>query len=343
MKIGIMSTGLYIPESKMTGQEIARLAGLPLEVVEQKMGIKEKPIPGPDDHTCEMGICAARQAIERAGIAPEEIDLVIYIGEEYKEYPVWTAGIKLQQEIGAVHAWAFDISLRCGTAVLGLKLAKDIMLADDSIRTVLLAGGYRNGDLVNYQNPRTRFLFNLAAGGGAILLRKGWHKNEVLSSHILTDGSFSEDVIVPAGGTKAPLTPESRPYLEVTDPAGMKQRLEQKSLQNFFTAVRQSLAKSGFTEKDLHYLGILHMKRSAHDAILHELGLTQEQTVYLDHYGHMGQIDQILSLELGLRDGKIKEGDVVVLVSAGIGYAWGATTIRWGGETSNDNHSTEAS
>lgn len=332
--IGIMSTGLYLPPYKMSGLEIAQRSGLPVEVVEEKMGIKNKVVPGPEDHPCQMGVLAAKQAIERAAIDPKEIDLVIYIGEEHKEYPVWTAGIKLQQEIGAVNAWAFDCALRCGTTILGLKLAKDLMFSDDSIRTVLLAGGYRNVDLVNYKNPKTRFLYNLAAGGGAILLRKGWQENEVLSTSMITDGSFSEDVIVPVGGTKQPLTPDLLSqelfYLDVPDPQGMKERLDQKSMNHFTSVIRQSLERSGFTEKELDYLAILHMKRSAHQYVLKELGLTEEQSVYLEEYGHIGQFDQILSLELGLQQKKIKSGDLVVLVSAGIGYAWGATTIRWG-------------
>ena len=173
MHIGIVSTGIYIPESFITGAKIAELAGIPEAVVEGKMGIKKKPVPGPNDHTCEMGIKAARIAIEKAGINPLEIDLVIYIGEEYKEYLLWTAGIKLQEEIGATNAWAFDTALRCGTTVMALKLAKGLMLSDPAINTVLLAGGYRNGDFIDYKNPRTRFMYNLGAGGGAILLKKG--------------------------------------------------------------------------------------------------------------------------------------------------------------------------
>jgi 3-oxoacyl-[acyl-carrier-protein] synthase-3 len=110
----------------------------------------------------------------------------------------------------------------------------------------------------------------------------------------------------------------------------MKERLEQKSMNNFLKVIRESLRKSGFSEKDISYLGILHMKKSAHEYVLKELGLSEEQSIYLEDYGHIGQIDQILSLELALSDGKVKEGDVVVLVSAGIGYAWGATTIKWG-------------
>lgn len=318
----------------MTSEEIAEKAGLPLEVVEQKMGIKEKPIPGEDDHTVEMGVRAANKAIEKAGIDPKEIDLVIYIGEEYKEYPVWTAGIKLQHEIGATNAWAFDTALRCGTTVMALKLAKDMMLQDESIETVLLAGGYRNGDLINYENSSTRFMFNLAAGGGALILKKGHAENRILTSHLITDGAFSEDVIVPAGGTKQPFSQQAAEaglhFFDVPDPAGMKARLEEKSMVNFIQCIEKALEKSGYTKKDVDYVAILHMKRSAHHYVLDQLGLSAEQSIYLEDYGHIGQIDQILSLELAEAEGKLKDGSIVVLVSAGIGYAWGANVIKWG-------------
>lgn len=332
MTIGILSTGLYLPSTTMTSREIAEKAGLPLEVVENKMGIKKKTVPGPGDHTCAMGIQAARRAIEKACIDPKDIDVVIYIGEEHKEYPLWTAGIKLQEEIGAYRAWAFDVALRCGTTIMAMKLAKSLLKTDPSVKTVLLAGGYRNSDFIDYENPRTRFMFNLAAGGGAMILQKGFKKNMVLETSIITDGSFSEDVIVPVGGTKEPLTGESigRYKLDVTDPEGMKKRLQQKTMDHFLKVVRESLYKSGYEEEDVSYLAMLHMKKSAHRYVLKELGLTDEQSIYLEEYGHIGQFDQILSLELAEESGKLKEGDVVVLVSAGIGYAWGATTIIWG-------------
>lgn len=334
MQIGIVSTGIYLPEKTMTGREIAEKAGIPVTVVEEKMGIKKKHIPGPDEHTCEMGILAARKALEKASFNPLDIDLVIYIGEEHKEYPLWTAGIKLQEAIGAFNAWAFDTALRCGTTVMALKVAKSMMLSDPGIRTVLLAGGYRNVDFIDYENPRTRFMYNLGAGGGALLLQKDYSENLLLETEILTDGSFSEDVVVVAGGTKHPISSEAIAkrlnMLDVLDPEGMKQRLEEKSMSNFLKVIRESVRKSGYTVDDIAYLAILHMKKSAHEYVLRELGLSDEQAIYLEDYGHIGQIDQILSLELALREEKVKDGDLVVFVSAGIGYAWGATTIKWG-------------
>ncbi|PUA38261.1 hypothetical protein C8Z91_16225 [Paenibacillus elgii] len=332
--IGIVSTGMYIPETFQTSKEISELSGVPQDVVENKFGILRKPVPGADDHSCEMGIRAARLAIAKAQLDPADIDLVIYIGEEHKEYPVWTAAMKLQQEVGAIRAWAFDVGMRCSTTVMALKVAQSMMIADRSIRTVLLAGGYRNGDLIDYGNRHTSFMFNLGAGGGAILLQREYGRNHVLASHLITDGTFSEDVIVPAGGTKHPLTLEAieqrKHFFHVPNPQRMKERLEEKSMGYFLEAVRQSLAKSGYTEKDIAYAAMLHMKKSAHDYVLRQLGLSDDQSIYLNEFGHIGQLDQILSLELAASSGKLKDGDVVVLISAGIGYAWGATTIRWG-------------
>ncbi|HEU4963486.1 MAG TPA: 3-oxoacyl-ACP synthase [Bacilli bacterium] len=332
--IGIVSTGLYVPSHYETSAEIAAQSGIPQEIIETKMGFTRKTIPGPDDHTCQMGIWASEEAIRKSGLDPKAIDLVLYVGEEHKEYPLWTAGIKLQEAVGAVNAWAFDLQQRCGTMVMALKVAKDMMIADPEIRTVLLAGGYRNSDFIDYSNPRTRFMYNLAAGGAAVILQKGHAQNQLLASQIITDGSFSEDVAVVAGGTKHPITAEAIEqrlnYLDVMDPEGMKQRLEQKSMHNFTTVIERAVAKSGYAPSDIDYLAILHMKRSAHEHVLKHFGLSDEQTYYLSEYGHIGQCDQILSLELGLQSGRIKPGDLVVLVSAGIGYAWDACVVKWG-------------
>lgn len=334
--VGIRSTGVYIPSTFMTSADIARETRIPQEVIEEKLGFKRKPVPGPDDHTIQMGIKAARLALEKGHIKPEEIDLVIYIGEEYKEHLLQTGAIKLQGGIGATRAWGFDVQLRCGTTVMALKVAKDLMLANENLNTVLLAGGYRNGDLISYKNPRVRFMYNLGAGGAAVVLQKSLGRNVVMGSRILTDPSLADAVGVTAGGTKVPLTPKAVAQglytLDVFDPEGMKNRLEEVSMPNFLKVIKEALEESGYTTADIGYLCLLHMKRSAHEYILSQLNLKPEQSIYLEDYGHIGQMDQILSLELALERGLVKDGDVVVMVSAGVGYAWAATVVRWGPE-----------
>lgn len=110
----------------------------------------------------------------------------------------------------------------------------------------------------------------------------------------------------------------------------MKARLNEKSTPNFLFVIRDALKKSGYSQEDLDYLAILHFKYSAHKYILEELGLDESQSIYLRDYGHMGQIDQILSLKLALEEGRIKDGDIIATVGAGIGYAWAANVIKWG-------------
>lgn len=331
---GIVAVGTYIPASYISGADIARLTGIPEDVIVHKFGLERKPVAGPDDHTNAMAVWAAQDALTRSGISADEIDVVLCTTEEWKEYPLWTAGIKLAYDIGAHRAWALDVQLRCSTTVAALKLARALMLADDSVNTVLIAGGYRNGDLVDYANPRSRFLINLSAGGGAMILRRGFTRNQVLSAELIVDGSFSLDVIVPVGGTVQPLTADAlasgRNKLDVPDPEGMKGRLDALSMQNFLKVADMALASAGCTRAGIDYLNILHMKRSAHDFVLRELGLQDNQTSYLNQYGHIGQQDAMLSIKLGLESGNLKDGDLMLIVAAGIGYAWGASVVRWG-------------
>jgi 3-oxoacyl-[acyl-carrier-protein] synthase-3 len=328
-RAGLVAVASYLPQGHMEAGEIAAATGLPERVVREKLGIVRKVLPGPDDGPHGMAVRAAERLIEEQRLDPMEIDVVISITEEYKEYPVWTTGIALQDEIGARRAWAFDLAQRCGTGVLALKLAQSLIISDPGVNTVLIAGGYRNIDLIDYQNPRVRFMYNLAAGGGAALVRRGG-QNPLLGVAIRTDGSFSRDVIAPRGGTAAPLGDWSRPFLDVPDPDGMKQRLEERSMSNFLAVVDEALERSRLTRADIGYLAILHMKRSAHLGVLRELGLREEQSVYLEEYGHIGQIDQIISTELALRSGRLQDGKALVWVSAGIGYAWDAAVIGWG-------------
>ncbi|HEX7004340.1 MAG TPA: 3-oxoacyl-ACP synthase [Trueperaceae bacterium] len=330
--IGVTGIGVYLPEARLTAGPIAQASGLPEWVVQEKLGLSAKPVPGEDDHPTEMGVRAAREALSEAGVTPQAVDVVISITEEYKEYPVWTAGIKLAHDLGATRAYAFDVGQKCGTGVLALKLARDLLRSDPELDTVLIAGGYRNGDLIDFADPNVRFMYNLGAGGAAAVVQRDAGRNELLASAIRTDGSFSLDVLVPVGGTKEPITAHNvdRYRLQVPDPQGMKERLEQKSLDNFVQVVREAVAKSGSDLADIAYLAMLHVKPSAHRYLLEQLGLDESRSIYLRDYGHLGQVDQFLSIKLAQEAGKLRQGDLVVLVAAGVGYVWNAICLRWG-------------
>lgn len=332
--VGIVSAGVYIPRTFITAAEIGRRSGIPEEIAAQKMGIVRKPIPGPDDHTNAMAVWASQDALAQTNIKPDDIDLVLCTTEEWKEYPLWTAGIKVAYDLGATRAWAIDVQMRCATTMATLKMAKAMMLSDPDINTVLVAGGYRNGDRVNFANQRTRFAFSLSAGGGAILLQKNYPRNELLESAVRIDGSYSLDVIWSAGGTVRPLTPELLQqdmfYLDVPDPDGFRERLDKVTMKNFFAVIDEALAKSGLTRRDVGFLNVLLMKPSAIQYILQELGLRDDQTVTLYEYGHIGQQDQALAIKLGLESGRLRDGMVMLMIAAGVGWAWSASVVRWG-------------
>ncbi|OAA31814.1 hypothetical protein AT15_03010 [Kosmotoga arenicorallina S304] len=332
--VGIAGIGIYLPEQRISAKEISELSKIPENVIAEKFGIRQKFLPGPGDTTSYMAIKASEKAIEDAKISPEDVDLLIWGGGQHKDYPCWLAGLKVAHEIGASRAWSFDMEAMCGSMMVAIDIAKSIMLTRNDVNTVLIASGYRNVDLINPAEPSTSFMLDIGAGGAAVVLKKNLGRNIVLASSFKGDGSFSEDCVVPVGGTKNwPMKEQDVKdfYFKVSgDPAEFKKRLSEKTTPNFFKVIRESVKNSGYREKDIDYLAILHFKRSAHYAVLQELGLTPEQSTYLENYGHIGQNDQLLSIKLGLEKGKIKDGSLIVMVGAGLGFVWAATTIRWG-------------
>lgn len=325
--IVLKKAAVWLPDGFEDSHFIASESGVPEHVIRTKMGITRKCRADADTHPGEMAVRAARKVMK--DIDPLSIDMVIWTGSEYKDFIVWTAGIYVQRELGLKNARSFDISARCSNKILGLYLAKNIMMSDPKINRILLCGGHKTGDLVNYKDPNTRFLFNLADGGSAMLLERG-EENPLLDSAIISDGDFTMDVIVPAGGTRNPTrsNPDvSMTYLQVPDVDGMRERLEKRSISNFLKVIED--ASNNSLKKPIDYLALLHMKKSAHDAILDPLHLKQSQSIYLDHYGHFGAPDQVLSLGLAEKRGLLKKGDHVVLASAGIGYMWSAMALRW--------------
>ena len=336
VNVGIVGTGVYLPKKIMTSAEIAAATGgiWSEDAVRSKLGIHQKYIAGPDEGTQEMGALAALKCLEKTGVDPKEIDLILCMGEEWKEYPLTTSALYIQDRIGAVNAWGIDVQNRCCTCVSAMKIARDMMVADDEINTVLIAGGYRNGDFVDYTDKDMSMMFNLSCGGGAILLKKNYGKNLLLGSKIIADGSLARTAGVEIGGIANPFTPENveEGYrsLRLLDAKKMKDRLNVVSMPNWSRCIDESLQQAGLERKDIDYLDILHIKRSGHNGMLADLGLTEENTIYLEDYGHIGQVDQILSLELALEQGKVKPGSVVCMIAAGIGYVWSANVIRWG-------------
>ncbi|MEO0563008.1 MAG: 3-oxoacyl-ACP synthase [Chloroflexota bacterium] len=332
--IGILGIGTYFPPGIETAADLEGPTGIPADILERKMGIRQRHVATDDaDSVTAMASRAAQMALENAGIGADEVKLVISHGSEHKDHVVWNAAAKIQHNVGATNAYAFEMYALCAGAPIAMNMARGMMLADPSLDTVLLAAGSRENDLINFENQRSRFMFNFGAGAGAMILRRDHNENVILGASAITDGSLSESVIltesaVPAGASAT--VGEVKGRLDVTDLTYMGERLGETSLPNFTRVITEAVEKSGSSVDDIAFMGITHMKRSFYTQILESVGLTPDQSVYLEDYGHVQSVDQALAIQLGLEQGKIKPGDLIVLAGAGTGYTWSAVALRWG-------------
>ncbi len=200
--------------------------------------------------------------------------------------------------------------MRCCTTISALKMAKDMMTADPDINTVPIGAGYPTGDLVNLKKRLTTFAFSIGSGAGATLLRGNWPGNHVLSSHLMTDGSLGKHDIIPASGT----------VQFPTDDAVAKGLFH----------IDEALRKSGYTRADVGFLNMVLIKPSGYQDMLQCVGLTEEQSVCNADYGHIGERDSIINIIEGVKQGRLKDRDLMIIVAAGIGWVWGASCVKWG-------------
>jgi 3-oxoacyl-[acyl-carrier-protein] synthase-3 len=325
--------GTHFPEPIETAADMAGPTGIPEHVLIEKMGIWQRHVSPPGEALTTLAVCAARKALDDAGLSPKDVDLIISHGSEHKDHLIWVAAGKIQHELGAVRAFGFDLSAVCAGGPIAMDVARGMMQTNENLRHVLLVAATREREVINLRNPRSRFMFNFADGAAAVVLRRGQTHNQILGAAAITDGSLAETVVLTeaaASGDSPLIVGDLRGRLDVTDYDFMSQRLADVTLDNFMSVIWDAVEKSGATLADIGFLGITHMKRSFYLQLLDAIGLAPEQSVYQENYGHVQSADQIIALEMGLREGKIKDGTLIVLVGAGAGYTWSAVAVHWG-------------
>ncbi|MDP9265156.1 MAG: 3-oxoacyl-ACP synthase [Chloroflexota bacterium] len=331
--VGIVDVSAYSPSGFQTAEEVAALSGIPAAVVRERFGLDGKHVAGADEH---VSVLAARAAAPLLARHDGDVGALLYMGSPHRDFPVWSAAPKVQQLLGrrVAGALAFDIQGVSAGAPIALELAKGLLAVDERMSQVLLAGGSREHDLIDYTNERSRFMISFGAGGAAVLLRRDHPENHVLATCGFTDGSFADDVMVPAGGSREPASLETvrarRHYLDVRDPSAMKARLDPIAARNFIAVATEAVERSGHRLADIDLLCPIHTKRSLFRDVLAGLGLREDQGVYLADHGHMSALDPLVGLHRAREEGRLRDGALVVLLAAGTGYSWAATAIRWG-------------
>lgn len=331
---GIAGLASYLPGKWMSAAALGAASGVPEAVLTGRFGIVGKHIAAPGEHVTGLAVAAARKLLAEQGTDPADVDAVVYFGSTWKDYPVWQAAPRITHELGCERAFALELDYTsCGSPV-ALRVAKALLVSEPEIRTLLLVGASCESRLVDYANERCRFMFDFGDGAVAVLLVRDHPRNRILDTAMITDGSLSLHVKVPAGGSARPASAETvaagQHLLDVADLNGMRDRLGAVSLDNFVRVAASAVKQSGLTLRDVDYVVPIHLKRSMQDTLLECLGLDGSQAIYLEDTGHMSGVDNLLGLDRLARGGRLRDGDVVLLLAAGIGYTWAATVIRWG-------------
>jgi 3-oxoacyl-[acyl-carrier-protein] synthase-3 len=335
--VGVAATASYLPERWMCAAELAQVTGIPEIVIVERFGLRGKHLAAADEHVTDLARVAALQLLTEREFDPLDIDAVIYFGSTWKNYPVWQAAPRIAHELGCRRAFALELDYTsCGSPV-ALRVAGALAATDPHVRNVLLVGASCESRLLNYANMRSRFMFTFGDGATAALLSRDDDAGRILGTVMLTDGSLSLHVKVPAGGSATPASADTvalrQHCLDVEDGEQMSERLSEVSLNNFVQAAEQAAKRSGLGLGDIAFICPIHIKPSMHNAIIAALGFSADQAVYLDDTGHMSGVDNLLALDRLARSGRLRGGDLVLMLAAGTGYTWAATVLEWGRRT----------
>jgi 3-oxoacyl-[acyl-carrier-protein] synthase-3 len=322
----IVGWGKYVPPKVMTNHDIAKIVDTSDEWIVPRTGIRERRIAGPKESAFTMGYAAAREALEKADILPSEVGLII-CATATPEHTFPSTASLIQDALGATHAGAFDLSAGCAGFVYALSIASQIIQGGGH-KVVLVAGSETLSRVVNWKDRGTCILFG--DGAGAVVLQASEQPGGILSTLVRSDGSGGDLLIIPAGGSKMPASPESILRNQHTI------QMDGSEVFRFATrvvdkATREVVAQAGLTLDDIelfipHQANLRIIKAGARALNVDE----SRVFVNLEKYGNTSSASIPLALCEAVEQGRIRPGDHIVLIGFGAGLAWAAATIQWG-------------
>lgn len=323
--VGILGTGKYVPERRLTNQDLERMVETNDEWIVTRTGIRERRIADPVQATSDLAYEASVRALESAGLAPEDLDLIIVATITPDMFFPSTACL-LQDRLGAKKAAAFDLSAACSGFVYGLATASSF-IKTGMYRNVLVVGAETLSRITDYTDRNTCILFG--DGAGAVVLGEVPEGRGFQSFVLGADGSGGELLRICGGGSRVPASEQSV--------ADKRHFLEMNGRDVFKFAVRvmgssaeEALAKAGLTKEDIDLLVPHQANIRIVQSAMERLGLSEDKAVVnLDRYGNVSAASIPLALVEAVEEGRVKEGDRLLLVGFGGGLTWGATVLVW--------------
>lgn len=325
--VRLVSTGCYLPPIEVTNDTLrARFAGSAPEFVdkmEASTGIRTRWHALPGMTTSDVAAEAARQAIARAGLTPEDIDLII-LGTDSPDYITPATSVVLQQKLGASRAGTFDVGCACASFPTGLASAHGLMMTNPSLRHVLVVGVYMMERLADHHDP---MIFFYGDGAGAAILSAGTTPG-LIGATFQADGAYSGFWGIFAGGVAEPATEAA--VREGRTRVSMLQRYPPEvNLAGWPRLVRRLADDHGFAVADIDFVIFTQVRKPTIEQVMAELGLPMSRThMVMDRWGYTGSACIPMALDDALQRDLIAPGALVVLVGSGVGYNQAAVALR---------------
>jgi 3-oxoacyl-[acyl-carrier-protein] synthase-3 len=324
----IEGTGSYVPEKVLTNEDLSRMLGEDVdEFVSGVLGIRERHVCGEDESTADLATEAARRALEAAGVRAEDLDLIV-VATDTPEYISPATSVVVQHRLGAKRAGTFDLNCACAGFVTALDAASKYVIADSSYRNVLVVGAYAMSKYLDWEDKKTATIF--ADGAGAVVLRAREDRPGFLASKLVADGSFHEHMGIYAGGTHMPVTEEV-----LREGVWAKLRFAKKypaevNTEGWPAIVNDVLAKAGLKPDDVSLYLFTQVNLSTIREVMRKMGLAWERThTVMGKWGYTGSACIPMVLDDAVREGKLKEGGVVVMCASGGGLNMACAAFRW--------------
>tara|TARA_B100000900_G_scaffold413971_1_gene439286 strand:- start:2432 stop:3412 length:981 start_codon:yes stop_codon:yes gene_type:complete len=323
--VGIIGLGAYVPSNEMSNQDWMELVDTSDEWITTKTGMKKRRIASPEVCTSDLAVEASKQALNDAGLDAKDIDLII-LATSSPDVPLSsTAGI-IQYKLGCVDCAAFDINAVCAGWVHALDIGRRYV-GTNGYENVLVIGSEIYSRILNWEDRATCVLFG--DGAGAAILSKVETGKGIISSWLMSDGSGSSVIEIPAGGVRMPF--DSEEFEEGAQYFHMDGRaVWDFAIEAFPQAVNESLKRAGKSIEDVdliipHQANINIIKTG-----MEKLGLGMNKTfTNLHKYGNTAGASVPIAMKEAMEKGRITQGDLVVTVAFGGGLAWGANVIQF--------------
>lgn len=324
----IRSTGMYLPEIEVTNDDLRKRfdASVPqfVDKMEASTGIRSRWYAPDDWAASDIALRAATQAIERAGITPDDIDLIV-LGTDSPDYLTPSTSVILQRKLGAVKAGTFDVGCACASFPTGLSAAAGLMATNKALKYVLVVGVYMMHKLADPDDP---MIFFYGDGAGAAVLERSDDPG-FIGAAFQADGTFAEAWGIFAGATAEPASVEAVEQKRTT--VKMLERYPPEiNDEGWPKLVRRLAEENEFTMDDIDFVIFTQVRKPTIELVMEGLGIPMEKThMVMEEWGYTGSACIPMALDDAVQKGLIKRGDLVVLVGSGVGYNQAATVMRW--------------